>query len=74
MHARVALGVGKCVLFREVSSVQECPHREIERFHSNFSTLAYSQAEESMPHKDSVNSLHIYKLAPVVTHPTQLLP
>ena len=28
MHARVVLGVGKCVLFREVSSVQECPHRE----------------------------------------------
>ena len=28
MHARVVLGVGKDVLFREVSSVQECPHRE----------------------------------------------
>ena len=28
MHARVVLGVGKSVLFREVSSVQECPHRE----------------------------------------------
>ena len=27
-HARVVLGVGKGVLFREVSSVQECPHRE----------------------------------------------
>ena len=27
MHARVVLGV---VLFREVSSVQECPHRERE--------------------------------------------
>ena len=26
--ARVVLGVGKGVLFREVSSVQECPHRE----------------------------------------------
>ena len=26
MHARVVLGVGKGVLFREVSSVQECPH------------------------------------------------
>ena len=26
-------GVGKGVLFREVSSVQECPHRERERFH-----------------------------------------
>ena len=25
MHARVVLGVGKGVLFREVSSVQECP-------------------------------------------------
>ena len=31
MHARVVLGVGKGVLFREVSSVQECPHREKER-------------------------------------------
>ena len=28
MHARVVLGVGNGVLFREVSSVQECPHRE----------------------------------------------
>ena len=28
MHARVVLGVGKCALFREVSSAQECPHRE----------------------------------------------
>ena len=27
MHARVVLGVGKGVLFREVPSVQECPHR-----------------------------------------------
>ena len=27
MHARVVLGVGKGVLFREVSSVQECPHK-----------------------------------------------
>ena len=25
MHARVVLGVGKGVLFREVSSIQECP-------------------------------------------------
>ena len=33
MHARVVLGVGKGVMFREVSSVQECPHRERERFH-----------------------------------------
>ena len=28
MHARVVLGVGKGVLFREVSSIQGCPHRE----------------------------------------------
>ena len=28
MHARVVLGVGKGVPFREVSSVQECPYRE----------------------------------------------
>ena len=34
MHARVVLGVGKGVLFREVSSVQECPHRDRERFQS----------------------------------------
>ena len=27
----MVLGVGKGVLFREVSSVQECPHRERER-------------------------------------------
>ena len=26
MHARVVVGVGKGALFREVSSVQECPH------------------------------------------------
>ena len=26
----MVLGVGKGVLFREVSSVQECPHRERE--------------------------------------------
>ena len=31
MHARVVLGVGKGVLFREVSSVQECPYIERER-------------------------------------------
>ena len=30
MHARVVLGVGTGVLFREVSSVQECLHRERE--------------------------------------------
>ena len=30
MHARVVLGVRKGVLFREVSSVQECPQRERE--------------------------------------------
>ena len=29
MHARVVLGVGKGVLSREVSSVQECPHRGV---------------------------------------------
>ena len=28
MHARVVVGVQKGALFREVSSVQECPHRE----------------------------------------------
>ena len=30
MHARVVLGVGKGVLFREVSSVEECPYIERE--------------------------------------------
>ena len=30
MHARVVVGVGKGVLFREVSSVQERPHKERE--------------------------------------------
>ena len=29
MHARVVLGVGKGVLFREVSSVQGCPYRNV---------------------------------------------
>ena len=29
MHARVVLGVGKGVLFREVSSVQGCPYRVV---------------------------------------------
>ena len=29
MHARVVVGVGKGVLFREVSSVQRCPYREV---------------------------------------------
>ena len=33
MHARVVLGVGKGVLFREVSSFQECPHRESVNIH-----------------------------------------
>ena len=28
MHARVVLGVGKGVLFREVSSFQGCPYTE----------------------------------------------
>ena len=27
MDARVVLGVGKVVLFRDVSSVQECPYK-----------------------------------------------
>ena len=34
MHARVVLGVGKCALFREVSSVQEFG---IEGFHCTVS-------------------------------------
>ena len=43
MHARVVLGVGKGVLFREVSSVQECPHKErgstVLIVHSVFDTM-----------------------------------
>ena len=35
-HARVVASWGrKSVLFREVSSFQECPHRERARFHCN---------------------------------------
>ena len=37
-HARVVLGVGKGVLFREVSSVQGCPYRGVQlyvRLHTN---------------------------------------
>ena len=29
MHARVVLGVGEGVLFRNVSSVQECPYGRV---------------------------------------------
>ena len=29
LHARVVVGVGKGVLFREVSSVQGCPYRGV---------------------------------------------
>ena len=29
MYARVVVGVGKGVLFREVSSVQGCPYRGV---------------------------------------------
>ena len=37
MHARVVVGVGKGVLFREVSSVQRCPYREVPLYtHSKF--------------------------------------
>ena len=39
MHARVVLGVGTGVLFREVSSVQECLHRERERFHCYYESI-----------------------------------
>ena len=41
MHVRVVLGMGKGFLFREVSSVQECPHRERERFHYVECVLLY---------------------------------
>ena len=40
MHARVVLGVGKGVLFREVSSFQEYPHRE-RFYYAQFSLYAY---------------------------------
>ena len=39
MHARVVLGVGKGVLFREVSSFQEYPHRE-RFYYAQFSLYA----------------------------------
>ena len=35
MHARVVVGVGKGVLFREVSSVQGCPHRGVPLYTTN---------------------------------------
>ena len=38
MHGRVLLGVGKGILFREVSSVQGCPHRQGLHCISNEST------------------------------------
>ena len=40
MHARVVVGVGKGVRFREVSSVQGCPYRE--RFHCSDSSEGLS--------------------------------
>ena len=38
----MVLGVGKGVLFRKVSSVQECPHRERERFHCIHIHISYT--------------------------------
>ena len=49
MHARVCtLGVGKGVLFRVVSSVQECPYREIH--------IALSPIEKIMSHFEGTSS------------------
>ena len=52
MHARVVLGVGKGVLFREVSSVQECPHRE--GFHCPNTTAHTSQISAELQSVEEV--------------------
>ena len=40
MHARVVLGAGKGVLFREAPSVQECPYRGVPASYSSvYSTV-----------------------------------
>ena len=44
-HARVVLGVGKGVLFREVSSVQECPHRDRGSYYTYMPVCMYSMVD-----------------------------
>ena len=63
MRARVVLAVGKGVLFREVSSVQECPRRERERFHSN-QRIIHKMATQHIYTVLTVNKLclHIFVL------------
>ena len=56
MHARVVLGVGKGVLFRDVSSVQECPQRY---------TLLQATPTKSHAHLDDL------KLHPLVSLDTE---
>ena len=58
MHARVVLGVGKGVLFREVSSVQECPHRERERFHFTPTRERNDVTQPAMYHTHTLSLTH----------------
>ena len=46
MQERYIVGMGKGVLFREVSSVQECPHRERERDPTIIHYLLQEQSTE----------------------------
>ena len=65
MHARMALGVGKGVLFREVSSVQECPHKTCKSGKCTLGVGKVSSVQEC-PHREWLNilslslSLHIF--------------
>ena len=45
MHARVVVGMGKGVLFREVSSVQRCPYREVPLYGQKHLHAKVSNAE-----------------------------
>ena len=58
MHARVVVGVGKGVLFREASSFQECPHRERERFHCIYTTMHICMHTHTHRHTDTHTHTH----------------
>ena len=69
MHARVVLGVGKGVLgkgvlFREVSSVQECPHRERERFHCSACWKTTLTLCVFMIWRSFIHTIHPHTLTP----------
>ena len=67
MHARVVLGVGKGVLFREVSSVQECPHRERERFTDYcVCAIARCNADRAEAERESSRCIHSSFEAPPI--------